>query len=464
MLRNFLNSGIDPNFAAQLAQQVQQMQPQAQPDQQQQPVEPHIASAQALAQASQQVLAQGLPQGQSQQQPQQPAQPEAATEEQPGFLSQMFSPQNRYALGAGLLARMNGNPNVAGVGFQAMQDFKKQQGIAELGKAMQLSPNLATQQDRDIVKAAIASGDPKAMEYAYSLLKPKANFSLSPGAKEFTANGQQIAANPANGTPLEQNLIAAGYKPGTQDYQKAVKDYLSGNAKGYSGAGLKALNALKTQVASDLGLKDQDKIDEAASAYLNGQTTLSDGTVLPPPSGIVRNLTDQVTKAGTTAALITKGVQANAGEAELQIINKNVRPVLEKEGTTLLGKSPQQIMDSFKSDDASQTRLGEYIGAQGLQYAAAQINNRIHMGESGITATHEIMKNSGALVDIVAPRLTGKARVAAMDYIQKVNEEILKARNDYGISASSATGRSAVATSNSERKNRVYDPSTGAFS
>ena len=75
-----------------------------------------------------------------------------------------------------------------------------------------------------------------------------------------------------------------------------------------------------------------------------------------------------------------------------------------------------------------------------MQYAIAQLRNRIDMGEPGIGATKELMDNSGQIVDVYAPRLTAEAREEAQKFVDEGVRKALAARNSYGIGASSATG------------------------
>jgi hypothetical protein len=67
-------------------------------------------------------------------------------------------------------------------------------------------------------------------------------------------------------------------------------------------AGQKKIEGLKRQIEIENPDFDERQINEAASAYLNGSDSLSDGTKLPEASGIVNALTDQIVKTGNTAA------------------------------------------------------------------------------------------------------------------------------------------------------------------
>lgn len=460
MLRNFLDSGIDPNFASGLLSEINAMQyPRQVPAPMSQAL-PHVAATQARDQTSAQMVNAAVngsptqvgqpiapPMNQSQPQIPQAAsiapQAESTPAESPGLLSQIFTPQNMSMLGAGLLAKSQGNPNVVASAMQAGEAYKQKAALDSFSKAIQTSPMLKSPEQREIFKSLIATGDPKAIEYALKAITPPADYNIGKGETRFSgATNQEIAHGTApEGTTLEQNLKAAGYVPGTPEYQKAVKDYMSGNSKGYSGAGLKALTALKSQVGAELGLKDQDKIDEAASAYLNGETSLKDGTVLPPPSGITKNLIDQVTKAGSTAALINQGVKANQAEIELDVLSKFAIKNLKPYGTTYLNMSPQQVSDSFKSDKESQKRLGRFIAAQQIQYEIAQNEIKLAMGQPGVTSTQELMQLGQQMIKTSYPKLSFEAREESQRAFREALSAGLAARNKYGIRASSATGQ-----------------------
>lgn len=204
--------------------------------------------------------------------------------------------------------------------------------------------------------------------------------------------------------------------------------------------GSKDESLFKNLVQSDNPKLNPDQAREAANALIEGRTTLSDGTPINPMSPDTKRAFDRAFKSTTTSKLITAGAQANQAHAELDAMNRIVIPIMKETGTTYGNKSLDQIRLSFSNKKEDQEKLGRIIGARSLQYAIAQLRNRIDMGEPGINATKELMDNSGQIIDIIAPRLTSEARLAAMDIINKGATEALKARNKYGVGASSAVG------------------------
>lgn len=249
-------------------------------------------------------------------------------------------------------------------------------------------------------------------------------------------------------TPLEaeQMRISNQYAPATAqaniDAQKAMANWRNMGGGGM-GTGAKDDLQFQNNLSKDNPTFTPEENREAAEIVASGGNQLSNGKPINVSHTTQRSF-DRAVKSTSSAKLITAGVQANQADAELGVLTDHVRPVLKEIGTTYLNKSPQQIADSFSSDDKSQERLGRIIGARSLQYAIAQLRNRIDMGEPGINATKELMENSGQVINSVAPRLTAKAREEADKFIQEGVRKALKARNEAGIGASSATGRKIV--------------------
>jgi hypothetical protein len=188
-------------------------------------------------------------------------------------------------------------------------------------------------------------------------------------------------------------------------------------------------------------LKTEDQIREAANAYARGEDHLADGTPLNPISPDTQRAYDRAFKSTTNAGLVKAGVQANQADAELKALTSHVAPVIKDVGTTYFNRSPEQLYASFSNKPAEQKKLGRIIGARSLQYAIAQLRNRIDMGEPGINATHELMQNSGQVITALFPRITPVARAEADRFVQEGVEKALKARNAYGVGASGAAGR-----------------------
>lgn len=204
--------------------------------------------------------------------------------------------------------------------------------------------------------------------------------------------------------------------------------------------GQRQMLGLQHQLALDNPSWSPQQVNQSASAYISGNDALPDGTKLPPISGMGQTFLDQIAKKGTTAAILTGAINANQADAELKVLNDYAQKGLEPYGNTYMNMSPAQIMDTFKSDDASQKKLGRFIGSQALQYEAAQNRIRLAKGQPSVSATEDLMKLSGQMVNTHYPNMSYAARKEAARYLDEALEYGLKARQSVGIGAASAKG------------------------
>lgn len=261
-------------------------------------------------------------------------------------------------------------------------------------------------------------------------------------------------------TPLEaakQKLENEWY---ARDQQANINYKNMGGGRGSTGA--KDDYIFQQNVARDNPhLKTEEQIREAADVLANGGDKLSDGTSVNGMSPTTQRAYDRAFKSTTNAGLVKSGIQANQADAELKALTKHVAPVIKDIGTTYGNRSIDQLSASFSNKPEDQKKLGRIIGARSLQYAIAQLRNRIDMGEAGINATKELMENSGQVITSMAPRITPIARAEADRFIQEGVEKSLKARNAYGVGASGASGRPQKASSG--KATIRYNPQTGDF-
>jgi len=308
-----------------------------------------------------------------------------------------------------------------------------QQGVKTAYLKPTLQQQLEAQQYENMINAVKAKfAEPNAQQ---ELQKSKLyNQYYGPNIQSEISNRNALTNKYNTMTPLEAEAQRILNKYGPQREQANINWRNMGGAG--AGVGAKEEFLFQQLISKDNPQLNNDpvKIYEASNVLRQGGNKLSDGTQLNPLSPAAQSSFDRIVKGTTTSGLITKGVQANAGEAELNVLNKYAQEGIKLAGDTYFGKSPAAIALSFKNDDESQTKLGKIIGGNALQYAIAQIRNRIDMGEPGITATHEIMQSSGQLLDsytgLNGIRLTAKARKYAMDTISEATREALKARNE----------------------------------
>ena len=269
--------------------------------------------------------------------------------------------------------------------------------------------------------------------------------SFYPSVTNSEINNRNALTNKYNTmTPLEAQELAIKNKYGEQREQADIRYKNMGGGRGSTGS--KDEMQYQMSVAQDNPDLSEAEQREAANVYAQGGDTLANGKKLAPMSDITGRALDRAVKSTSSSKLITAGVQANQADAELKALNDHVTPVIKDVGTTYFNKSIDTLAASLGGSKASQEKLGRIIGARSLQYAIAQLRNRIDMGEAGINATQELMQHSGQTIDFIAPRITPAARSAANDFINAGVKKALDARNKYGIGARSATGMNSGAS------------------
>lgn len=264
----------------------------------------------------------------------------------------------------------------------------------------------------------------------------------------------------ANAHQAQVNQLYPDLTRSQIDNYKAIAN-LRGMGGTNQSAGTKDEMAYRQQVALDNPELNPAQVRQAAEAYSTGQESLPDGTPIAPLTENTRRALSRAIRSTTSSKLVTAGVQANQADVELKALTDHVTPTIKDLGTTYGNRSIEQLQASFSNAPAQQEKLGRIIGARSLQYAIAQLRNRIDMGEPGINATQELMENSGQSIDSMAPRITPEARLAAQNYINEGVRKALAARNELGIDASSATGNKKPKSS--AGKTRTYNISTGKF-
>lgn len=234
-------------------------------------------------------------------------------------------------------------------------------------------------------------------------------------------------------------------------------------ALGGSGMGTGGKEELMFQnfVSADNPHIPKDKIYEAANVLRMGGNQLSDGTRINPLSPAAKSSLDRIMKGTTTSALLTGNLRAQQAETELDVLSDYAQKGLAPYGNTLAGYSPQQIVDSFKSDDASQERLGRFIASQQLQFEIAQNEIKLAQGQPGVTTTNELMEMGQQGIKTKYPKLSYKARSAANKYFMDALKAGNRARQSVNIGASSATKREGSEGSSSATLR--YNQSTGEF-
>jgi hypothetical protein len=212
---------------------------------------------------------------------------------------------------------------------------------------------------------------------------------------------------------------------------------------GRASTGSKDDYIFQQNVAKDNPSFTDEQNAQAREAFANGETTLPDGTSFNI-SRDTRRAYDRAFKSTTTSPLITAGVRANAAEVEMPVLDKYISEGRKPYGTTIFGKSPQQIKDALNVDDIkAQNRLGDYIASDVLAFDKAALQTRIAGTESGVTIINEVMSKAKQTIDAKYPTLSDAARQRALERVGHALSEALQARNKYGLGASGAAGKPA---------------------
>lgn len=274
----------------------------------------------------------------------------------------------------------------------------------------------------------------------------ESNTSLDPFRKIL----MQAQANEttANIPLLEQNTLKQKILNQTLNKRELAEiDELGSRADYYrkggggQGVGSKAENEFQNNVALDNPNIPPEKLRDAVNAIREGKNYLPDGTPVRTSLTTMEAL-NRVIKAGTTSTLLTQGVKANQGEAELKALdnfyNKLGGAYQGSLDLPFIGEfSPEQIKDSLDPREEAQKRLGRSIAIQALNYEKAQLRNNIAGGMPGITAINELMAHSGQIIKQRAPRISATARKEADKIISEGIEQMRKARMKAGFSPSS---------------------------
>lgn len=203
---------------------------------------------------------------------------------------------------------------------------------------------------------------------------------------------------------------------------------------------------------------DPDAIREAGEVYIRSGDKLADGTPLNPISEATKRALKRAEKSATTALQFNQSMSGQKAEKELKIFTDYADRGIAPYATTYAGKSPTQIIDSLKSDPKSQKRLGRFIGAQGLLFEIANVQNRLAGGQPGITTISEMMKASGQHIDTSFPKLSAETRAEARRYMNEALEEGFAARESVGTSLSNPGNKKSG--EKKQTKDRVYNPIT----
>lgn len=235
-----------------------------------------------------------------------------------------------------------------------------------------------------------------------------------------------------------------------------AKYYNTGIGAGGRGVGvdIQKQRGLMQQIIADNPGMTTEKANEVSNAYLEGKTILSNGEPVPPMSGKSRALVSSIAGGETTTALFNQRVQAEQAEAELPVYDKYINEGVQPYGTTIFGKSPQQIKDSVMvNDHKAQERLGKYLASQQLLYDRAALTLRINSLPAGVKIADEIKKLSFQSINEKFPRMSAEARKIASETVAKALLEGFEARKKVSISKSSIYNKNEKPKESTQQSN-----------
>jgi len=296
------------------------------------------------------------------------------------------------------------------------------------------APNYGTlaQSEADLAKLA-------PQEKMQKLAQIKQQMEINPRIWESEIGQRNAQTNKMNTmTPLEARKAELENKMYPELTKAQINHYNKMSTAGLGTGGNEELLFQDFVAKDNPHLKDPRQIYEAANVLREGGDQLSDGTKLNPLSPASRMSFDRLIKGTTTSGAMTPLINANQAEAEINELSKFAQEGLKPYGTTYFNKSPDQIMDSFKSDEKSQKKLGKFIASQQLQYEIAQNEIKLAMGQPGVTSTQELMALGHQMINTNYPKLSYTARQEANRYFMEALKRGLEARKKKGISISNA--------------------------
>jgi hypothetical protein len=270
----------------------------------------------------------------------------------------------------------------------------------------------------------------------------------------------------------EQDLKNKSLELANEWYPKLTQSKLDSNKAltkqrdlGLTGLGVGGKEQLyfNRSVGEDNPDLNESQIRQAANAYLEGKDTLADGTPLKPMSPSTRQSLDRLVKYGTTASLINNAVATEQAEVEIPVMQDYAIKAMAPYADTIFNRSPQQFIDSFKTDKESQKRLGKAIAGQQLQFDLSQAYIRLARAKPGVTITNELMEIGKQRINDKYPKISGVAREEASRYLYEALSAANNAMKKVPLGASGTLQKPENETQNKTQNRLKYNPSTGDF-
>lgn len=275
-------------------------------------------------------------------------------------------------------------------------------------------------------------------------------------------NKDESSMSASYGKALEDSdKILQKYGVDSNEYKKSLR-YADRVSEGESGRGVASIqlaNAYQNEVARDNPeLKTPEDIRNAANILRSGGDTYK-GKKLNPLSPASLDQLNALAKTGTYSGVIVPLVRAKQASAEINVLSPLAIKYNEPYATTYANMSPEQFLDTFKTDEASQKRLGKFIAGQQIQFEIAQLQTNQAGSRSGVTNTHELIKSGMQRIKAFWPRLSSTARAEAQKAFTDALEEGLKARLSVstGVASASSSNKSGMNENTQGKTSKTID-------
>lgn len=203
------------------------------------------------------------------------------------------------------------------------------------------------------------------------------------------------------------------------DANKALSDYRNMGG-GSAGTGAKDLNDMSRTLKQEHPDWSNDQILDARNRYFDGESTFSDGTPLPPPSGGVRTLLGSSYKRRTDVAQRSAERYADTLETAIKSADKNIKAAVKYSG--LIGKG-----------QGSSERLSSLLGGESSKDFQA-FNNFVkvdvptiageYMRELGVNASDEQKRMYKEVVNPVTWLNDPKTALSQWEYFKKIAKNV----------------------------------------
>lgn len=170
----------------------------------------------------------------------------------------------------------------------------------------------------------------------------------------------------------------------------------------------------------------------AYEAYLDGQSSLPDGTPITPMNESIRGAISRDVGYTVSKPNVALDIKSEQADKEIKALTYLINQYQGQYGT-IYGKSPQAIVDSLSKDPSKQKQLGQLLAANQLALDQAMIIQNLQTGKSTVAGTMEMLSHSPNRIGIVAPYISKDALQAYNDTMLESLGKVYNARASVGV-------------------------------